>query len=167
MKSFEVSMSNQETQYLTFKSSGELFGIEILQVKEIKSYSQPTSIPMMPKSVLGVINLRGNVVPIVDLNLRLGREKTKITKRTCIIILELEKESEKIPIGLLVDSVNEVVEISLSQIEKTPSFGSHIRNEFILGLGKVEDEFVILLDINYVLSIEELSTLENEVFFQT
>jgi purine-binding chemotaxis protein CheW len=151
-----------ETQYLTFRCGEELFGVEILYVREIKGYSAPTTIPMMPRSVLGVINLRGNVLPIVDLNLRFGREKTKVTKRTCIVIIELQKENDSVSIGLLVDAVSEVVDIPLEEVEKAPSFGTKIRNDFIGGIGKMENQFVILLDINFVLSIDELSILEKE-----
>ncbi|MCX7998376.1 MAG: chemotaxis protein CheW, partial [Leptospiraceae bacterium] len=111
-------------------------------------------------SVLGVINLRGNVLPVVDLNLRLGREKTIITKRTCILHVEVEKEREKISLGLLVEKVNEVIELPEKDIEKTPDFGLKIRNDFVKGIGKISEGFVILLDVNSILSIEELSHVE-------
>ncbi len=156
-------MMIEDNMYLTFKSTGEIFGIKILQVKEIKEYSEVTSIPLMPEYVKGVINLRGNVVPIIDLPIRLNKEKTEVTKRSCIIILEVQYEMETLDIGILVDAVSEVVEIPTSMIERTPSFGSKIRNDFIFGIGKLETKFIILLDMNKVLSIDELSKLEEQV----
>lgn len=153
----------EDNKFLTFKSSEEIFGIKILQVKEIKEFSEVTSIPLTPEYVKGVINLRGNVVPIIDLPLRLNRSKTEITRRSCIIILEVHYENENLDIGILVDAVSEVLEIPISMIEKTPSFGSKIRNDFIYGIGKIESKFIILLDMNKVLSIDELSNLEEKI----
>lgn len=147
-------------QYLVFSCGEENFGISIQLVKEILSYSYPTYIPMMPKPVLGVINLRGNVLPVIDLNLRLGREKTIVTKRTCILHVEVQKGNETIPLGLLVEKVNEVIELSESEIEGTPDFGLKIRNEFVKGIGKLLQGFIILLDVNYILSLDELSRIE-------
>jgi purine-binding chemotaxis protein CheW len=158
-----------ENQYLTFRCGDELFALGILSIKEIKGYTPPTSIPMMTKSIKGVINLRGAVLPIVDLNLRFGREPTKITKRTCIIIVEVisETDNEKLIIGLLVDGVNEVIDIPSTEIEKTPGFGAKVRNDFIKGIGKISGKFVIILDIQKLLSIEELSSIEEEVYLQS
>lgn len=153
----------EESQFLTFLSGSEFFGVGILHVKEIKEYSTVTTIPMMPEYVKGVINLRGNVVPIIDLPVRFGREKSSITKRTCVIIVEVEHEEEFMDIGILVDAVNEVIDILPDAIEPAPSFGSKIRTEFIAGIGKLENQFVILLDINKVLSVSELSSLEEGV----
>jgi purine-binding chemotaxis protein CheW len=153
----------EDSQYLTFHSSGELFGVKILRVKEIKEYTEVTSIPLMPEFIKGVINLRGNVVPIIDLPLRLGKEKTKLTKRSCIIIIEVRYEEDSMDIGILVDSVSEVIEIPESMIESAPSFGSKIRIDFIQGIGKIENRFVILLEINKVLSVDELSSLEESI----
>ncbi len=157
----------EDNQFLTFFSNEEVFGIRILQVKEIKEYAEVTAIPLMPEFVKGVINLRGNVVPIIDLPIRFGREKTLITKRTCIIILEVSHDSESLDIGILVDAVSEVIEIPKNMIEPTPSFGSKIRNDFIMGIGKLEQRFVILLDINKVLSVGELSMLEENILQET
>ncbi len=152
-----------ETQYLTFLSGSEVFGIGILHVKEIKEYASVTTIPMMPEYVKGVINLRGNVVPIIDLPVRFGRDKSTISKRTCVIIVEVEHEEESIDIGILVDAVNEVIDIPYGAIEAAPSFGSKIRTEFIHGIGKLENQFVILLNVNKVLSVTELSSIEEQV----
>ncbi|MCB1142046.1 MAG: purine-binding chemotaxis protein CheW [Leptospiraceae bacterium] len=153
----------EENQYLSFVCGTEVFAIEILHIKEIKEYATITSIPMMPPSVQGVINLRGNVVPIIDLNLRIGREKTSISKRTCIIIVEVEYQEERLDLGLLVDSVSEVVEIPMTEIEKAPSFGSNIRNDFIRSIGKIAGKFIIILDMEKVLSVDELSVINTNV----
>lgn len=155
--------SIEESQYLTFLSGAEVFGIGILRIKEIKEYASVTSIPMMPDYVKGVINLRGNVVPIIDLPVRFGREKSVISKRSCVIIVEVEHDDESIDIGILVDAVNEVIDIPSHSIEPAPSFGSKIRTEFIQGIGKLENQFVILLNVNRVLSVTELSSIEEQV----
>jgi purine-binding chemotaxis protein CheW len=154
-------MKMEENQFLSFLCGSEIFAIDILHIKEIKEYSTITSIPMMPPSVQGVINLRGNVVPIIDLNIRIGRSKIKVTKRTCIIIVEVEYQNEKLDLGLLVDSVSEVVEIPKDDIEKAPSFGSNIRNDFIKSIGKVSGEFIVILDMEKVLSVDELSNIHS------
>lgn len=151
----------EENQFLTFLSGSETFAVDIHSVKEIKEFSTITPIPLMPNSVLGVINLRGNVVPIIDLQLRLGREKSKISRRTCIIIIELTLGEERIDLGILVDAVSEVIDIPLGDIEKTPSFGAKIRNDFIRSIGKVESKFIVILDMMSVLSIDELSVVES------
>ncbi|MBK8394487.1 MAG: purine-binding chemotaxis protein CheW [Leptospiraceae bacterium] len=153
----------EESQYLTFLSSGEIFGIGILHIKEIKEYASVTTIPMMPEYVKGVINLRGNVVPIIDLPVRFGRVKSQISKKTCVIIVEVSYDEDFIDIGILVDSVNEVIDIPPDLIEPAPSFGSKIRIEFIEGIGKVDNQFVILLNVNKTLSVSELSSLEDHV----
>ncbi|MDX1958418.1 MAG: chemotaxis protein CheW [Leptospiraceae bacterium] len=155
--------SIDDNQFLTFNCGEEVFAIKILGMKEIKEYSNITFVPMMPVSVRGVMNLRGNVLPIVDLNLRFGRDKTIPTKKTCIIVVETKQNEDKIDVGILVDSVKEVVDIPATEIEKPPGLGAKIRNDFISGIGKVGDEFVILLDVNKVLSVEELSQLEEKI----
>jgi len=151
----------EENQFLTFLSGSESFALDIHTVKEIKEYTTVTPIPLMPSSVMGVINLRGNVVPIIDLQLRLGKEKSKISKRSCIIIVEVSYGSENTDIGILVDSVSEVIDIPLTDIEKTPTFGAKIRNDFIKNIGKIDGRFIIILDISNVLSIDELSIVES------
>ncbi len=153
-------MNTLDSQFLIFSCGEEDFALPIQVVKEIIGYSHPTYIPMMPKSVLGVINLRGNVLPVVDLNLRLGREKTIVTKRACILHVEVEKEKEKISIGLLIEKVNEVIELSEEEMENTPDFGLKFRNEFVKKIGKFSNRFVIILDVNAILSLEELSAVE-------
>jgi len=117
-------------------------------------------VPMMPSFIRGVINLRGSVVPVVDLSARFGRTKTEISHRTCIVIIEVQGEdSSKQDIGVMVDSVSEVLEIPRNEIEPPPAFGAKIRVDFIYGMGKIEGKFVIILDANKVLSVDELSML--------
>jgi purine-binding chemotaxis protein CheW len=115
---------------------------------------------MVPEFVRGVINVRGNVVPIIDLAVRFGWPTTKVTKRSCIVIVEVESEGERIEIGVVVDAVSEVLDIPLTDIEPAPSFGARLRTDFIEGMGKVNDEFIVLLNVGRVLSVEELSSLE-------
>jgi purine-binding chemotaxis protein CheW len=146
-------------QYLTFTLGGEMFAIEIDNIKEIIEYGSLTEVPMMPGFIRGVINLRGSVVPVVDLSVRFGRNKTEISRRTCIVIIEVEGDGEKHDIGVMVDSVSEVLEIPRSEIEPPPAFGAKIRVDFIHGMGKVAGKFVIILDANKVLSVDELSML--------
>jgi purine-binding chemotaxis protein CheW len=149
----------EPAQYLTFMLAQEVFAIGILVVKEIIEYHSLTEVPMMPASVRGVINLRGAVVPVMDLLARFGRPSSAITKRSCIVIVEVESGDERQVIGVLVDAVNEVLDIAPSDIEPPPAFGAHIRSDFIHGLGKVKGKFVILLNLNHVLSLDQLGAL--------
>jgi purine-binding chemotaxis protein CheW len=152
--------ADEEQQYLTFLLSSEMFAIAILNIKEIIEYGSLTEVPMMPSFIRGVINLRGAVVPVVDLSARFGRNKTEVSRRTCIVIIEVQNSDEsKQDIGVMVDSVSEVLEIPRSEIEPPPAFGAKIRVDFIQGMGKVDGKFVILLDANKVLSVDELSML--------
>ena len=151
--------AEEDHQYLTFLLSGEMFAIAILNIKEIIEYGNLTEVPMMPDFIRGVINLRGSVVPVVDLSARFGRNKTEISRRTCIVIIEVESGDEKHDIGVMVDSVSEVLEIPRSEIEPPPAFGAKIRVDFMHGMGKVAGKFVIILDANKVLSVDELSML--------
>jgi purine-binding chemotaxis protein CheW len=149
----------EDHQYLTFLLSGEMMAIAILNIKEIIEYGSLTEVPMMPGFIRGVINLRGSVVPVVDLSVRFGRNKTEVSRRTCIVIIEVENVDEKHDIGVMVDSVSEVLEIPRSEIEPPPAFGAKIRVDFMHGMGKVAGKFVIILDANKVLSVDELSML--------
>ena len=151
--------SLEPTQYLTFMLSGELFAIGILVIKEIIEYQSLTEVPMMPAFVRGVINLRGAVVPVMDLQARFSRPPSQVTKRTCIVIVEIQAGDERQVIGVVVDAVNEVLDIALADIEPPPNFGARIRSDFIHGMGKVKGKFVILLDVNQVLSLDELGAL--------
>ncbi len=154
------SISEDQCLYLTFQVAKESFGVTILGVKEILEYCEITTVPMVPDFIKGVINVRGSVVPVIDLARRLGRESSPITKRTCIVIAEIVCEEEVVDIGVVVDSVNEVMEITPDNIEEAPAFGAQIRTDFIKGMGKINNKFIILLDIKSVLSVEELSLLD-------
>ncbi len=146
-------------QYLTFLLGGEMYAIGILNIKEIIEYGTLTTVPMMPEFIRGVINLRGAVVPIIDLAARFGRASTDVTRRSCNVIIEVEHDGQKHNIGIVVDSVSEVLEIPAAEIEPPPSFGARIRADFISGMGKVGGKFVIVLDLAKVLSVEELAVL--------
>ncbi len=158
--SLAAANADQEIQqYLTFMLGGEVFAIGILHIKEIIEYGQLTTVPMMPPFIRGVINLRGAVVPVVDLASRFGGKPSQVTRRSCIIILELEVEEATQVIGVVVDAVNEVLEIAGADIEPPPRFGTKIRTDFIAGMGKVQERFVIILNVNKVLSTEEMALL--------
>ena len=146
-------------QYLTFLIGKEVFAIGIADIREIIEYREPTTVPMMPSFIRGVLNLRGRVVPVIDLLVRFGRESTEASRRTCIVILEVYHEDEQQYIGIVVDAVKAVLDIADADIEPPPSFGARLRSDFVSGMGKVHDEFVIILDTEHVLSIEELSML--------
>jgi purine-binding chemotaxis protein CheW len=147
----------EPTQYLTFMLAGEVFAIGILQIKEIIEYHSLTEVPMMPACVRGVINLRGAVVPVMDPLARFGRTSSEITKKTCIVIVEVETADGAQVIGVVVDAVNEVLDIAPADIEPAPAFGARIRGDFIHGMGKVKGKFVILLNVNHVLSLDEIT----------
>ena len=150
-------------QFLTFVLSNEIYGINILSIREIVEHGNVTRVPMMPEFIAGVINLRGSVVPVVDLAQRFSASASSITKKSSIVILEIEDEDQKLEIGITVDEVNEVLDISAGEIEPTPSFGTRIRTEFICGMGKIGGELLLLLDIENVLSVKELSFVESTI----
>jgi purine-binding chemotaxis protein CheW len=145
------------TQYLTFSLSGGEYAIAVLRVREIIEHEPVTRVPSTPDFVRGVINLRGRVVPVVDLALKFGLEPNPVTKRTCIVIVEAESGGDRVVMGVLADAVNQVVAFGAEEIEPPPSFGTPIRVDFLAGLGKLGDAFVLILDTDRVLSAEELS----------
>jgi len=154
-----AAAQQDQQQYLTFMLGGEVYAMGILAIKEIIEYGNLTEIPRMPEFIRGVINLRGAVVPVVDLGARFGKRTTDITRRTCIVIIEVVQGEESHDIGVMVDAVNEVLEISAAEIEPAPSFGADIRADFIDGMGKIDDRFVVILDVNQVLSVDEMASL--------
>lgn len=156
----ELAQAEKKSQYLAFVLGGEHFAMDIRAVKEVIQYGSLTEVPLMPDFIRGVINLRGAVVPVIDLSVRFGRPMTDVARRTCVVILEVGTAGEEIELGVIVDNVSEVLDIGQSEIEPAPSFGSTLRSEFIAGVGKVGDRFVILLDVNHVLSIEEMAALD-------
>jgi purine-binding chemotaxis protein CheW len=155
----EALPQEEEAQYLTFMLGGEMFAIGILGIKEILEYGQLTSVPMMPAFVRGVINLRGAVVPVVDLSARFGRQNSEVSRRSCIVIIEAESEDGTQDVGLMVDAVSAVLEIPANEIEPPPSFGARIRADFISGMAKVNGKFVIVLNVDRVLSVDEMAML--------
>lgn len=146
-------------QYLTFLAAHQMYAVNTLSVREIIEYNQVTRVPMMPAFLRGVINLRGSVVPVVDLKARFGKGTTQLGNRTCIVILEAASEGESQVLGVMVDSVSEVIEILDTDIKPAPAFGNHIRTDFIRGMTKVRGDFVTLLQIEHVLSVDEMAGL--------
>lgn len=149
----------QASQFLTFLLGGEVFAINILNIREILEYSPLTPVPMTPDFIAGVLNLRGSVVPVINLALRFDKPDSEITKRTSIVIVEITHDDQKMDIGVIVDIVNEVIE--MPEVEPAPAFGASIRTDFIEGMGKVNDGFTIILNLNHVLSVDELSMLQS------
>lgn len=152
---------NEIRQYLTFKLSDEVFGVDVAQVREILDYIEITKVPQTPEFMCGVINLRGSVVPVIDMRLKFGLVAIEKTVNTCIIVMELTFESEKTILGALVDSVQEVFELDSNQIESAPKLGTRLKTEFIKGMGKRDEKFIILLDIDKIFSCEELEMVQN------
>lgn len=157
--SAEEHAAAQGQQYLTFAVGGETFALPIACIKEIIEYRQPTDVPMMPAFMRGVLNLRGHVVPVIDLAARFERPLADVTRRSCIVIVELFQEEALHDLGIVVDSVSAVIDIADEQIEPPPSFGARLRPDFIGGMGKVAGQFVIVLAIDKVLAVAELSLL--------
>jgi len=154
-----VVTKDEVLQYLTFSLGDEVFAMDIRSVREIIQFSAMTIVPLMPEFVRGVINLRGAVVPVIDLKSRFGRAMAQMGKKTCVIIFDVGAEGDKVELGLLVDAVSEVIEITASQIEPPPQFGTTIEREFILGLGKVGSEFIVILEPERALSIDDMAAL--------
>jgi purine-binding chemotaxis protein CheW len=153
-------MTDSEGKYLTFALAGEEYGISILKIKEIIGMMPITTIPQTPDFVKGVINLRGKVIPVVDLRLRFGMQRIDYTERTCIVVVEISGGSGTVMIGVVVDSVSEVLNIRAKDIEETPAFGTKLNTDYILGMAKSEGGVKILLDIDRVLSRDEVVQLE-------
>ncbi len=143
-------------QYLTFKLGEEVFALEVANVREILEFIPITKVPRTPDFMTGVINLRGSVVPVTDMRLKFGMSETEKTVNTCIIVVEVNIDNEKALLGALVDSVQEVFELEAQQIEPPPRLGLGMKTEFIEGMGKRDNRFVIILDIDKVFSMEEL-----------
>ena len=150
---------DKEGKYLTFALGSEEYGLEIIKVREINGYMEITSVPQTPMYVKGVINLRGQVIPVVDLRLKFGMEEAEITDQTCIIVVEIAQGDRTFQTGIVVDHVSEVLDIQESQIEDAPQFGSSVDTNFILGMGKIGEDVKILLDIDKVLGGDDLSGL--------
>ena len=146
-------------QYLTFSLGDEVFAMDIRTVREIIQCSPMTSVPLMPSFMRGVINLRGAVVPVIDLQARFGRPTARIGKKTCIVIFDAQRGGERVELGLLVDAVSAVIEIAASAIEPPPDFGAAVRRDFIRGMGKVAQRFIIILEPDKAIDVGEMADL--------
>jgi len=148
-------------KYLCFLLGDKRYAANILRIKEIMEHMEVTTIPMMPEFLSGVTNLRGRVVPVIDLGKRLGLDAVSISRRTCIVIMEVSVHGTSMDVGILVEAVSQVADIAPDQIEAAPSFGGNLSTEFIEGMGKVGDEFVVLLNIDRLLSLDDLQLLHS------
>jgi purine-binding chemotaxis protein CheW len=152
-------VEQKQSQYLTFMLSGETFAIGILGIKEIIEYDTLTVVPMMPECIRGVINLRGSVLPVIDLCARFGRKSAPVNKRTCIVIVEVGTDNERQDVGVIVDAVNEVLDIPATDIEPAPPFGAKIRTVSSRAWARLAANSFVILDINHVLSIEQTDAI--------
>lgn len=148
-----------QAQYLTFSLGDEVFAMDIRTVREIIQYGPMTAVPLMPAFVRGVINLRGAVVPVIDLHARFGRPAARVGKKTCIVIFDAVRNDERVELGLLVDAVSEVIDIAAAQVEPPPNFGTAVRRDFIRGMGKVANHFVIILEPDKAFDVNEMAEL--------
>ena len=148
-------------KFLTFLMAREKYGLEILKVREIIGMMDVTSVPTTPAFVRGVINLRGKVIPVIDLRLKFGMKPKEDTERTCIIVVHITRTGQEMTMGIIVDEVSDVLTINQDQIEPAPCFGANIRTDFILGMGKVDQKVVTMLDIDRVLTEQELALVDN------
>ncbi|WP_320006096.1 chemotaxis protein CheW [Maridesulfovibrio sp.] len=156
-----AEINSTTNQYLTFTLNKDIYALDIASVREVLELTPITRIPRTPKFMRGVINLRGHAVPVVDMRLKFGMSRTEDTINTCIIIVEVSFDGESTVMGALADSVREVIELTENMIEEPPRMGTTIKTEFIRGMGKQDDDFVIILDINKILSVEELAMLKS------
>ena len=160
-KATGMALLDKEGKYLTFALASEEYGLEILKVREIIGYIDVTSVPQTPHYVKGVINLRGQVIPVIDLRAKFGMETTDVTEETCIIVVEIAHTNRTFNTGIIVDRVQEVLDIAGQDIEEAPQLGASVDTDFILGMGKVGDSVKILLDIDRVLGSADLRALRD------
>ncbi len=158
-----VAGITETVQYLTFKLADEIFAFDVAKVREILEMTSITKVPQTPDFMRGVINLRGSVVPVIDLRLNFGMQCTEQTVNTCIIVVEVNLVEETIVLGVLADSVQEVVEMEPELIEPPPQLGTKLNTEFIKGMGKVENNFVMILDIDKVFSANDLTDIQGNL----
>lgn len=159
----QESLAHLAGKYLTFLLGEESYGLGILKVQEIIGMQSITRIPRTPDYVRGVINLRGKVIPVIDLRLRFAMEEAEVSRKTCIIVVQVSKEESSITMGIVVDEVSEVLEISADQIEPAPAFGTQVETSFVLGIAKTEDAVKILLDIDRIMTEGEMANLARSV----
>ena len=153
------SVAAAATQFLTFALGDELFAMDIRTVREIVQYGPVSTVPLMPSFVRGVINLRGAVLPVIDLQARFSRPPAKVGKKTCIVIFDATRDGERVELGLLVDSVSAVIDIGADHVEPPPDFGSGVKRDFIRGIAKVADRFVIILEPDRAFDVDEMTQL--------
>lgn len=151
----------ETTQYLTFKLEDEVFALDISKVREVLEFTTVTKVPKTPDFMCGVINLRGGVVPVVNMRLKFGMQEAEKTVNTCIIIVEVTIDGDKTVLGALADSVQEVMDLEPGQIEPAPKIGTRLKTEFIKGMGKHDNKFIMILDIDKVFSVDELAVVQN------
>lgn len=154
-----LTLKEEALQYLTFCLGNETFAMDIRTVREIIQHAALTAVPLMPEFVRGVINLRGAVVPVIDLQARFGRPRANVGKKTCIVIFDATRDGEKSELGLMVDAVSEVIDIAPTDIEPPPQFGTSIQRDYIRGLGKLDGEFVVILETDRALSIDDMALI--------
>jgi purine-binding chemotaxis protein CheW len=155
------SAPSEQSQYLGFHMAGEEYAIGILRVREILEYDTVTKVPTTPASIRGVINLRGSVVPVIDLAVKLGLPESVVTKRSCVVVVEIVLDGERTVMGLLADAVSQVIDLPAAEIEPPPPFGTRIRVECLLGMGRAGKKFVLLLDIDRLLSTDDVAAVQS------
>lgn len=151
--------TSETTQYLTFRLQEEIYAVDVANIREILDFSTITKVPKSPEFMRGVINLRGSVVPVIDMKLKFGLPTTEKTVNTCIIVMEISVDGETVIIGSLADAVQEVLEMEPEQIEPAPRIGTRLNTEFIKGMGKRNDQFLMILDIDKIFSCDEMTAL--------
>jgi purine-binding chemotaxis protein CheW len=151
----------ETTQFLTFKLDEELFALDISKVREVLDFTTVTKVPRTPDFMRGVINLRGSVVPVVDMRMKFGMTRTEKTVNTCIIIVEISLDGETTVLGALADSVQEVMDLEPDQVEPAPKIGTRLKTDFIRGMGKQDEQFIIILDVDKVFSADEIAAVQS------
>lgn len=151
---------NETTQFLTFTLAEDVFAIDVTMAREVLDLCDVTRVPQTPDYMLGVINLRGSVVPVIDMRLKFGMESSEKTRDSCIVVVDVDVDGESVIVGAMADSVREVLDLTPAQIEPPPRIGTRLNTEFIKGMGNLDDRFVIILDINKVFSAEELALVQ-------
>ena len=154
-----VAVINDSARYLTFKLAEEVFAVDVANIREILDFTTVTKVPQTPEFMLGVINLRGSVVPVVDMRLKFGMSRTEKTVNTCIIVTEIELDGEAVVVGALSDSVQEVLELEPAQIEPAPRIGTRLNTDFIKGMGKYNEQFIMIMDLGKIMNFDELSAM--------
>lgn len=153
---------NEATQFLTFRLQDEVYAVDVANIREILDFTTVTKVPRTPSFMRGVINLRGNVVPVIDMKLKFGMSETEKTVNTCIIVMEVSMDDETVVLGCLADAVQEVLDLDPEQIEPAPRIGMRLDTDFIKGMGKHNEQFIIILDITRIFSCDELQSLLND-----